>query len=75
MDLCKRQLTHHIFQVVANYHIYTVGTENIKIIHEHYAGGEGDKWFWMIEYEDGRLTDVFNPIEVLWKSNNDEHHS
>ena len=32
VDLCKRQLTHHIFQVVANYHIYTVGTENIKTI-------------------------------------------
>ena len=31
---------------------------------EHRAGGEGDKWFYDITYDDGRVVRVFNPIEV-----------
>ena len=36
----------------------------VKEIREHTAGGEGDKWYYDIYYDNGKMLRVFNPIEV-----------
>lgn len=42
----------------------TVGSNGVVSIEEHKAAGEGDKWNYLIEFEDGRLLRVFNPNTV-----------
>lgn len=33
-------------------------------IEEHFAQGEGDKWFYIIHYEDKTSVKIFNPNKV-----------
>ena len=42
----------------------TVGVGGVKSIEEHAAAGEGDKWNYLIEFEDGHFLRVFNPNSV-----------
>ena len=37
-----------------------IGMGGVKEISQHSAMGEGDKWYWEIVYEDGRITVVFD---------------
>ena len=39
----------------------TVGRNGVKSIEEHAAAGEGDKWNYLVEFEDGHFLRVFNP--------------
>lgn len=49
-----------------NYKEVSVGVGNVKAIHEHYAAGEGDKWFYDVEFEDGNIMRIFNPHQVFF---------
>jgi len=42
----------------------TVGVDGVKVITGHASQGEGDRWFYDIEYEDGKSLRVFNPDVV-----------
>ena len=42
----------------------TVGVNGVKSIEEHKAQGEGDKWNYLVEFEDGHFLRVFNPNSV-----------
>lgn len=43
-----------------------VGYGGVVSIHEHAAGGEGDKWFYDIVYEHGRVERIFNPHQIFF---------
>ena len=47
--------------------IYTVGKGGIIAITEHRAQGEGDKWYYDIQFEDGTVNREFCPVTVIWK--------
>lgn len=53
------------------YYEYNVGQAGVKRIIEHRAQGEGDRWFYDIELENGEVIREFRPITVsgVW----DEH--
>jgi len=38
--------------------------ESCTKIEEHVAGGEGDKWFYDIHYDETKIFRVFNPLHV-----------
>ncbi len=42
----------------------TVGVNGVKSIEEHKAQGEGDKWNYLVEFEDGHFLRIFNPNSV-----------
>lgn len=44
---------------------YTVGP-NVKSITEHSARGEGDKWYYDVEFTDGHKERLFNPVQAFW---------
>jgi|WetSurMetagenome_2_1015567.scaffolds.fasta_scaffold1048553_1 hypothetical protein len=46
--------------------IKTIGMDGVKAIWEHPAGGEGDKWYYAIEYDDEykKVDYIFNPESV-----------
>lgn len=44
--------------------IYTVGKGGVKEIQEHSAAGEGDKWFYDVFFDDGRMERIFNPNKI-----------
>lgn len=44
-----------------------VGEKGVTAIHEHSAGGEGDRWFYDILHEDGNVIRTFNPCKVIFK--------
>lgn len=46
---------------------YEVGKEGVTSIIEHPAGGEGDKWFYDVNFEDGRMERLFNPNTVYFE--------
>lgn len=43
----------------------TVGLDGIVAIWEHQSQGEGDKWYYAIEYSNGLVKYIFNPSSVL----------
>lgn len=43
------------------------GKTPIEII-EHTAGGEGDKWFYDVKFDDGSVERIFNPNQVFFSS-------
>jgi len=47
-----------------NYLSITVGRGGVKDITEHIPQGEGDRFNYLIEYEDGHFMRVFNPNTV-----------
>jgi len=44
-----------------------VGYDNIVMIKEHKAAGEGDKWYYDILRIDGSIERVFNPNQVFFE--------
>ena len=45
----------------------TIGVNGVKSIAEHKAQGEGDKWNYLVGFEDGHSLRIFNPnlVEYL----------
>lgn len=43
-----------------------VGYSDVTKIIEHPAGGEGDKWFYDVHFDNGYVTRVFNPHLVFF---------
>jgi hypothetical protein len=43
-----------------------VGYRGVAKIDEHPAGGEGDKWFYDVHYDNGYMTRIFNPHIVFF---------
>ncbi len=41
-----------------------VGVNGVKSIEEHQAQGEGDKWNYFVEFNDGHFLRIFHPILV-----------
>jgi hypothetical protein len=39
--------------------VFRAGQEGVKEIRQHYAIGDGDRWFYDVEYVDGRYLCVF----------------
>lgn len=46
---------------------YHVGKDVLSII-EHAAQGEGDRWYYDVEFSDGHKERVFNVISVVWSA-------
>ena len=46
---------------------FTLGYDGVKSIWEHSAQGEGDRWFYVIEFEFNTVRYVFNPVTVVKK--------
>ena len=44
-----------------------VGENGVKLISEHEARGEGDKWFFDIIREDNTVERIFNPHRSFYK--------
>lgn len=53
--------------VLPDWQTATVGNNDVVEIAEHCAGGEGDKWFYDIVYNDGKVVRTFNPYKVIYK--------
>lgn len=49
--------------------LFEVGKNNIESIFQHSAGGEGDKWYWKVNFVNGDWIDIFEVISVHWKRN------
>jgi len=49
------------------YNTYTVGKDKVIKILEHPAVGEGDRWFYDVHFEDGRMERIFNPNQIFYK--------
>jgi hypothetical protein len=45
---------------------YEIGKNGVLEITVHPAGGEGDKWYWRVEFEDGHVEDIFNINRVFY---------
>ena len=45
----------------------TIGYNGVKDIIEHTAKGDGDKWYYDIEFESGTIMRVFNINQVVYK--------
>lgn len=45
---------------------FKVGEQAVVLIEEHAAIGEGDKWFYDVHYESGRIDRIFNPNKVTF---------
>lgn len=46
------------------YETYEVGKADVVNITEHQSQGEGDKWYYDVEFVDGSLVREFNPNSV-----------
>lgn len=46
-------------------YIVNLGNGGVKEITEHPAAGEGDKWFYDIEYDSGEVFRVFNVTQCV----------
>ena len=44
---------------------YRVGSDGVSAIVEHRAQGDGDKWFYDVHFEDGRVERIFNINKVI----------
>jgi len=50
----------------ATFDEFRVGYRGVKSIHEHAAGGEGDKWYYDVLFDDGKTHRIFNPNYVVF---------
>ena len=57
-----------------DYHLYTLGEDGIKLIEEHKIMVEGDKWFYIVHFEDGSSIKVFNPNQVYFEEDHEKKH-
>lgn len=44
---------------------HTIGLDEVVAIWEHQSQGEGDKWYYAVEYKNGLVKYLFNPCSVL----------
>lgn len=75
-DLSFPEGTHTIQFITYNYYFgpengeeykeAIVGVAGVVNIVEHQAGGEGDKWFYDVHYDNGQVLRVFHPHEVVF---------
>lgn len=42
-------------------------TNLVTEIKEHAAGGEGDKWYYDVIFNDGQVVRIFNPNRVIYQ--------
>jgi hypothetical protein len=77
MKIIKQITFNWLFSPIENsegYERRTVGEKSISgmvvLITEHSAKGEGDKWFYDIEYENGAMERTFNPNSVFYAPEN-----
>ncbi len=69
-----------IIQLIANWHawndgresgedydIYDVGKKGVLRITEHRPQGEGDKWFYDVDFENKGTKRIFNPNSVSFE--------
>lgn len=54
------------------YDTYDVGKHDVVEIKEHPPQGEGDRWFYDVIYEDGRMKRLFNPNSVSFAKPDEE---
>lgn len=45
-----------------------LGIGGVIEIREHPAGGDGDRWFYDVVYENGSMERIFNPHQVFYQS-------
>jgi hypothetical protein len=50
-----------------NPHQYQVGRNQVLSIVEHCAKGEGDKWYYDVNFDDGKTLRIFNPDSIIYK--------
>lgn len=50
-----------------DYDTYEVGKNGVERITEHRAQGEGDKWFYDVDFENGGTKRIFNPNSVSFE--------
>lgn len=55
-----------IAYVTSDHQLYTVGSLGVVAIKEHAARGEGDRWFYDVHYEDGKVIRIFQPLEACY---------
>ena len=46
---------------------YSVGYSGVTEIEEHAAQGDGDKWYYLVKFEDGKETMIFR-FDQVYKS-------
>lgn len=46
---------------------YTVGKHGVTQIIEHQSKGDGDRWYYDVFFDDGRMERIFNPNKVTFK--------
>ena len=51
-----------------DYYTHEVGKKNVTDIVEHCAQGEGDKWSYLVTFEDGHVERIFNPNKIYYSS-------
>lgn len=49
-----------------DFELFQVGVNDVSEIEEHRAAGEGDKWFYDINFTDGRTERIFNPNKIYF---------
>lgn len=45
---------------------FAVGSDTVIEIREHHAQGEGDRWFYDVHYQSGRVRRIFAPLCVIF---------
>jgi len=50
-----------------NYSIYQKGKDGVVDIKEHVPEGEGDRWFYIVEFDNGIVRKIFNINEVVYE--------
>jgi len=54
------------------FEVYNIGKNGVVDIIEHSAIGEGDRWFYDVNFEDGAMHRIYNPNQVYFKPMEDE---
>lgn len=55
-----------------DYETYEVGKKGVVRITEHRAGGEGDKWFYDVEFENQGFKRIFNPNSASFEKSEEK---
>ena len=61
-----------IESIITSERFIAVGTDGCISITEHSARGEGDKWYYDIEFDDGHIIRSFDFEQVVWQKGKGE---
>ena len=50
-----------------NYDFEMIGSNNCINIEEHPSQGEGDKWYYDVQFENGNMIRIFNPNQIFYE--------